>query len=400
MSNAPDTPSEENRDEIRFKVSPEIIIVSDEKKMRMVRIGELSHQVMIKVSRLVANAFNNNDPDLAWLRKLLLGSIPSEYHVLASDLMIACGDRNPVSIFRADVVGGGKIAELQCPGSGWAFGRMLEKRFGISAEESLLLKAFKQWADGRVLSWWLQTPFFESSVRDLIKELELIGVKVVFAPTASEFDPESAEAVIRRPQLPDLIAEPKGRQLLKLWLNGKVEMDLLPTMVTDTKYMMAIMYHEQFRHLFSDEERDLCPTTTFIQSRDQVIENRWGKPSTIEQEFERRPKDFILKYGGGRKDLRSGSHAVYYLGAKSMKSEVRAELLSKAILDWKDGEGWLLQEFRPERETGKQNCYSLMRPHYFFNKDNGKVVMVHNCLTMCNTWKVHAQSSATIGLIG
>lgn len=398
--------SAQSRGGLGFNALPELIVLPEAEQQRMVRIGELSHQVMFKVNQLVAHAFASNDLELAWVRKLMLGSIPEEYRTLASSLMIATGNRNLVSFFRADVVGGGQIAEVQCPGSGWAYNRILEKHYGIKAEDSALLNAYKLWANGRRLSWWLQEPKFEGSVRALVEELRDIGLKVNFAASASEFDPESAEAVIRRPQLPDLIVDPKGRRLLERWAENRVDMDLLPTMVTETKYLMVFLHHPQFHHLFTDEERGLCPMTTLIQSRDQFVEERWGKVFTVEKVFERLHKDYILKYGGGKKGLRSGCHAVYHLGVGSMTVNDKQNLLSRALLDWEEGEGWVLQKFCPARweidhesfSKRKDRYFSIFRPHYFYDEGTKQVMLVRNNLTACSDWKVHTQSNAYVGI--
>lgn len=402
-----DSAAARSRGGMGFHTFDDPIKLGADQQQRIARVGELSYQVLVKVSRLVAEAFAAKNPELAWVRELMLGSVPAEFRSLASDLMIAAGDKSPVSFFRADVVGKDQIAELQCPGSGWAYMRALEKHYGIPAQESVLLSAYQSWADGRRLSWWLQEPKFEASVQALVADLRQIGLTVDLATKAAEFDPETADAIIRRPQLPDLITEPKGRRLLERWADGQVDMDLLPTMVTETKYLMVILRHPQFSHLFTAEERELCPETILIHSKDQLVEGNKGRIFTMQEAVERHHKNYILKYGGGKKGLRSGCHAVYNLGVGSMKLADRQDLLARAIADAEAGEGWILQQFNPaywniDRGTvfGRPLRYfSIFRPHFFHDRKTGQVTLVRNSLTACPDWKVHTQSFAYVGVV-
>jgi len=388
-----------------FHTFSERIKLAPEQNARITCIGELSAKVLQKVSTLLGEVFESEDTKFPWLQKLMLGSIPKEHHGFARELQMAVGNHCPVNLFRADVVGGGRIAELQCPGSGWAYTRILENHYGIKPEDSPLLAAIKDWTNGERTSWWLHDEKHERSVRFLVEECHKIGVEIeVF--TEDTFIADSALQVIKRPPLPELIAHPEGRRLLERWRAGKVRMDLLPSMIPETKYLMAILWHPAFADLFTEEERNLCPRTTLIMSRNQEV--RLGEDSeraiAVDQLFERHPRDFILKYGGAQKDLRGGCHAVYKLDTGGVKLSDRMELFERALVDWKNGEGWILQKFFPEfwpiaRTLGRKPLQynAIFRPHFYRNRD-GQVVQVANTLTACPNWKVHAQSYAYLGL--
>jgi len=387
-----------------FHTFPEVLNLTEVEQARVLRIGELSHSVLCKVNDLAALAMSSDDANLQWLRRLLLGSIPVEHHGLAKELMIKCAGQSPVHLFRADVVGGGQIAELQCPGSGWAYTHALELQYGIPAQESPIIAAYLKWAQGRDLTWWLHEPKHERSVRFLIEECRSVGLNIKMFTTA-DFNPEDAETIVKRLPLPELISEPKGRRLLRRWLDGQVDMDLLPSMVPETKYLMAIFHHSQFAHLFTEEEKQLAPKTILVESREQVIGEKWGKVITMEYAFERFAKDYILKYGGAQKELRGGCHAVYNLGAGSVKLPERQALLDRAVADWQRGEGWVLQEYNPMKwevkktpEDHPMRYFSIFRPHYLWNQATGQVELVRNSITARNDWKVHAQSDSYLGI--
>ncbi|MFA6548172.1 MAG: hypothetical protein WCT11_04540 [Candidatus Magasanikbacteria bacterium] len=385
-----------------FHTLPHIVEVNAEMKQRWQDIGRLGQSVLTKVSGLVAMAMAG-ELGLEWISKLMLGSIPGQYHNLARELMITVGERSPVRFFRADVVGEGQIAEFQCPGSGWAYSRELEQHYGISAEESPILAAYKDWANGRKLSWWLHDQNHRNSVRFLCEECRKIGVEVIVAENDNDFDAESAEAVIKRPPLPELIAHPKGRRLLERWLKGEVELDLLPTMVPETKFVMALLHHPTTGHLFTTEEKGLCPPTFVVYEGGQEIPFK-GKNFTVRELVERHPRNFVLKYGGACKEFRGGCHAVYHLGVKSMKLVDRTELLGRAVVDAQVGEGWILQEFRPAHWNIKDifgrnnNFYAIFRPHYYLNEVTGLVEMVNSSVAARHDWKVHCRSDAYLGI--
>lgn len=387
-----------------FHTFPSIVEVDPAMKQRWLDIGRLGQIVLTKATGLAAKAMVG-EPCLEWFSKLLLGSIPHEHHTLARDLMIAIGERSPVRFFRADVIGEGKIAEFQCPGSGWAYARSLEQHYGIPAEESAILAAYKHWAKGRRLSWWLHNKSFQNSVRFLCEECRKVGVEVIVAEDDDSFDADSAVAVIKHPPLPELIACPKGRRLIERWFKGEVELDLLPTMVPETKYFMAVLHHPSTHHLFTAEERDICPPTFVVYREDQVISSFCGLQNlTVKKLVERYAKRVVLKYGGARMGLRAGCHAVYYLGVGSSGLTDRLALLSRAVVDAQEDDGWILQEFKPAywefpNDWGRPRKYfAIFRPHYYLNEDTGIVEMVNSVITARPDWKVHCRSDAHLGI--
>lgn len=404
------------KSDMGFHTFQRVIRLDNAINQRIVRIGELAASVLRKTSALISSAFAANNPDTAWLRDIMLGSIPLEHRDYARELMMAVGDRCPARFFRADVVGNGKIAELQCPGSGWAYQIALEKHYGIDLSNSDVIRAYKDRANGRVSCWWLYNDKFFRSANFLAQTCRQAGVRMDVVEDKN-FNPDKTELVIKRPWLPELIVHPKGRRLLERWLKGEVEIDPMPSMAAETKHVMALLYHPATRDAFTEEERILSPPTYFIQSKIQKVEmlaetrekrdcaNRRRRSLTIQDVIDR-GYYVILKYSGAAEVLRASCHAVYNIGVKSMDLKERENLFALAIADYQRHEPWIIQEYTPEpwnstlsEQTGKtlRGYYTIFRPHYYVD-GNGMTRLAGNTITARSTWKVHAQSDAYLGL--
>lgn len=389
-----------NNELLSFHVFPELVELTSEEHSRIIDIGRIAASVLKKANSLLLAAIISSNSKDSWLVKIMFGSIPSAYHAFAKELMIAVGDSYPVRLFRADVLGNGQIAELQCPGSGWPYNLALEEHYGTAPINTSIVRTYQHWAKGRKISWWLHNPhpMHERAVRHIEEVCRATGIDLsVFAE--NEFNPEAVCAVIKRPPLPELISSEKGRRLLQRWLDGKVEMDLLPSMVPETKHFMALLWHQETRHHFTDEERTLCPPTYFIDSPDSLVQFGNGSSKSIYEIFNHRRRG-IVKYGGAVKDLRCGCHGVFNLGAQSMKLAKRLELMKRALDDYDRGEAWILQEFidiqRLVPGFRRPQCV-LFRPHYYIT-GNGQVEVMPIVINTRADWKVHAQTDAHLGL--
>lgn len=385
-------------DYLRFHIFPEPVELTPAERVRINEIGQIASAVLKKANRLVIAAMTSGDPEDEWLVKIMLGSIPAEHRQFAKELAVAVGDRYPVRLFRADVLGNGQIAELQCPGSGWAYNLALEEYYGVKPADSNVVRTYRHWAKGRSVSWWLHDSMHKSSVLHAQDVCRTAGIDLTVY-TEETFNPDAVEAVIKRPPLPELISSEKGRRLLQRWLAGEVEVDLQPSMAPETKHLMALMRHPKTRHHFIDEERALCPATYFIDSPDTSVHFSYGCSRTIREVFEHHRRG-VVKYGGAVKALRGGCHAVFNIGVKSMKLPERQDLMRKALDSYVCGEAWVLQEFiyAPRKVPGiYRPQFILFRPHYYI-ADDGQVELVANVINTRADWKVHARTDAHLGL--
>ncbi|MAG28974.1 hypothetical protein CL632_02415 [bacterium] len=391
-----------SKSQFGFHTIPNLVELEEWERNRLIEIGPLAISILKKSMAIVANAVKSPRTGMDWLVKIIFGSIPPNQRNLAYDLTCAAEECLPLHFFRADVLGNGQIAELQCPGSGWGYTFALEEHYGI--EPSQVIEAIRRFTKGRKASWWLHDLNHEPSVRHLEHACNKNGIDLKVY-NAAEFDPDSVELMIKRPPLPELIATEKGQQLLRRWMNGKVELDLLPTMVPETKYLMCLLYHPQTMGYFTDEERQLAPPTYFITSADQILKPKEGyREQSIENIFLHYRKGFIVKYGGAKKELRGGCHAVYNLGAKSMKFAARKTLLKRALADHESGESWILQRFIDtqrkivwDKQGTERMRYPMFRVEYYVS-ENGNPSIVQTTATFRSDWKVHARSDARLGL--
>ncbi|MBU0545939.1 hypothetical protein KKA13_01655 [Patescibacteria group bacterium] len=364
----------------------------------MQEVGRLSVSVLRKATKLVSEIMSTRDQEFAWLADIMLGSIPVDQRDFARELMASVGDRCPVRFFRADVLSNGQIAELQCPGSGWAYNLALEEFYGIEPTDSSVVRAYRSWAKDKKVTWWLHDAQHRRSVKYLVDACRRAGMDLT-VHDVEDFEPEDGDMVIKRPPLPELIGHEKGRRLLRRWLDGRVELDLLPTMAPETKYLMALLRHPATRHLFTEEERALCPPTYLIDSPDTEVAFSNGCKKPIAEVFSHMRRG-IVKYGGATKALRGGCHAVYNIGTASMKLPARLELMRRALSDYGSGEAWVLQEFVDARRhlpDIPRAQFVLFRPHYYVT-DKDEVVMTTTIITCRSDWKVHARSDACLGL--
>ncbi len=386
------------KSQLGFHTFTEPVELTVNEKERMIQIGRLSASILRKTTVFVAETMASDKREDDWIRNIMLGSIPVEHRRLARDLMVAVGDNYPVRFFRADVMGDGRIAELQCPGSGWAYTQILEECYGIPAANSSIVKAYRDFSNGQTLSWWLHDVNHIRSVRHLVKMCQKAGVLINLAETEPDRDSKNVSVMIKRPPLPELITTDSGRRLCARWLADEVHLDLLPTMVPETKYLMALLYHPKTHHLYTDEERGICPPTYFVDAWDTKIVNN-NRVWIIEKAIERH-RPLILKYGGAIRHLRGGCHAVYNLGIRNMKHAERRKFVDIAIADYQRGEAWIVQDFVNQKRVVPEKPhpqYVLLRPHFFI-ENTGAIRLVNNTITCRDDWKVHARSDAWLGL--
>ncbi len=385
--------------------------LSEAERQRIEEVGRLAASVLRKGCGLLADALVSQDPRWNWLIDIMFASVPVEHRDLARAVMIKSGATPPTN-FRLDLLGDGTIAEIQCPGSGWGFLLPLEALYGIKREDSAVIRAFGQWFRGRRGVWWLYNEAISNSVVHLADVCRAHGVRFDVC-TTEEFNPDdpTMDVVVKRPPLPELLSEPKGRQLLRRWMDGRIEMDPAPSMMPETKFITALLHHPLTRHLFTAEEQGICHPTFIVESMEQQIDfqNGFGmRPFRIgdlagASESQRR---VVLKYGGARKWDRFGGHAVFAL-SKMGKRHEREEIIKRAVLEGATGEAWIVQPFVAVKRTtaslglpvemhSNAEHYVLWRPGYQIR--DGSVIHVGTIVNLRSSWKVHGASDTKFGI--
>ncbi|GEM_PF-2937763 len=394
--------------DLGFEPIREICQLSVAERVRIVRAGELAGSVLQKSCRILAEAFQNNDPDLEWLRRITMASIPEEYRGFAKSVMIMNGEKSPVN-FRLDMLGDGTIAEIQCPGSGWGYTIALEELLGISPDNSSILQTYRSWIGDRTAVWWLYNESLSRSVAFLAEQCKKNGIRLEVKRN-NEFNPDGDfQVVVKRPPFPELVSGEQGRALLKRWMDGKIEMDPAPSMVSDTKFQLVMLHHPSTRDSFTEEERKLCHPSYIIEESKQEL-NFGGPVVRIADlpNLSKGQRKFIIKYGGGRRWDRFGGHEVHSLRHKD-RVEERFSLIERAIREYQEtDEGWIIQPFISGKRTfaslglsqngaGNKSYYILWRPAYQMR--GGKVSHIGTTiLNLRENWKVHGSSDTYFGL--
>ncbi len=384
--------------------------LSPVEKADVTAVGKHGASLLYKSAMIVSDAMKaGDDNNLAWVKKLALGTIPAEFHEFIGKVLIASGSYMPRN-FRADLLGDGTIAELQCPGSGWGYVLALEERLGVNAQHSQVIKTYGKWLGSKQAVWWLYNEALANSVAHLCAVCQKSGINLA-VKTTDEFDPDDPNLgiVIKRPPLPMLVQSPKGRRLLERWMAGEVEMDPPPNIMFDSKYALPLLYHQETRGRFTDDERRLCRPTFLVESMDQMVD--FGNGQVQIGDLYKMTKDrrhLVLKYAGADFFNRYGGHAVYALHKTEASAQKVSQWLTKAIADNARGEGWILQPFVESKRTladmgvtshdgGANPYYLLFRPGYHVEED-GNVKNVGTLLNLRITWKVHGSSDTIWGL--
>lgn len=381
-----------------FEVLPQALVLAPSVYARLQRLGELALSIQTKLTGRLAEHWD--DPQFGWLKEIMSASVPEELKGLLAKTIKASQFSAPLGYFRLDVLPDGTIAEIQCPGTGWGFAAALEDHYGLPANT---LSRLAELISGRKAVWWLYNTNFKRSVDYLVQRCQEQGLDLT-APTSEDFNPADSqmELVVKRPPLPELLESEKGRQLIERWLSqhsqGLLEIQPPPSMVAETKYNLALLFHPQTRNWFTDEERGICQPTYLIQNSLQVVafEGRvdWQPVSLYNLPFfGRSRRRVVVKYGGARKYLRYGGHGVEYLGeVTSGKAE---ECLGRALRDYLTRrEAWIIQPFVDGRQTvdGFGKYHFIYRPGYV-GSDLTSIILNYR-----KTWKVHGASDCIWGL--
>lgn len=396
-----------------FLPLPGVCRYLDREAARVAEVGVLGASALRKAAAIVVDAMV--DPkDLRWLEQIALASVPPEHRSFAREVIIASAGQ-PIRNFRADLLGDGTIAELQCPGSGWGFVLALEEMQGVEAEQSQVVATYRAWLDGRKAVWWLYNEGLTASIRHLCAVCQAAGINLV-AKTTDEFDPNDPAlgVVVKRPPLPMMVGMDKGRQLLARWMEGQVEMDPPPNVLFDSKHLLALLHHPTTRDRFTPEERGLAHPTFLVESHDQTVSFANGVPGLTLRlgdipNVTRDRCPVVLKYAGADYYNRFGGHAVYSM--RHMRPEEREQILTRALEEGGRGESWVAQPFvevkrrmedygLPPDDSKKagRTYYVLYRPGYTVDPD-GTARCIGSFMSLRLTWKVHGSSDTYFGLV-
>ena len=356
---------------------------------------------------LCHKAYSQNN--LAWLAEVIEGGLPiqvKKIHRLAH----AAGAVTVPLFARPDMSALGVTVEVQTPGSGWGYQTAIHATVNSTSRWIGPVAGFQagveyttgcaQSAAAYIL---YNQPFFRE-VEYFCKQCNEFGMNLEMCFQHVP-DPETVKFV-RRPPLEDLLGYSDGHRLIEKSLRRELVLEPSPSLLFDQKIAIAFPFHPQLREHFPDSVRNLFPETHLVRKdMSPTFENQplnWDDLVGLS----RSKRQFILKFGGAKKELRAGGKAVYNLADHSHR-EVQA-LLQSAFTDWEENRSpWLIQKRVQKKylityfdhHTGQlleRDCYAMFRPMYFFTPYEDLPQIIAFSGLFRKEWKVHGSSDTVM----
>lgn len=307
--------------------------------------------------------------------------------------------------FRTDESRGGKIFEIQCPGSGWGDLILLQSLYNhfyknefeenFTAKEKFI-KSIKSLFGSETVTilHLLDNSSNPSSMKYFIKKttppLRYWGYTKNVKNSECEF--------IRSHSVYGLIAENLFKSRLIKASEGKLKFDLPPLLIFDQKMILALPFIDDTKDNFSDEIRDSLVYSYPLTSKGFRDESgQWVDINS----FLKRPsssRKYFLKYAGCDTSINWGSRAVYRLDSNNA-----SKLLDIAIRDYDINRPWIIQPDCSEKEKieyyTRDNSYPIIenitaKYSTFYGPNEIIGVRTHHR----RSTKVHGQPDAVAGL--
>jgi hypothetical protein len=344
-----------------------------------------------------------------WLSDLVLRDVPQG---LGLDFHLALHEplRHTPRFFRTDQPNALKVAEVQCPGSGWGECALISQFFreqGLIAPTSASLEArFNNCLaalipDGPVIhhltdnaSSLASNLYFINATRRADAAPKYLGFDKGVSPQACNF--------VRTHLFEALVAENFGRVRLNRASEGELSYDYPPLCIFEQKLLMALPFLPETRERFDDEIRGIFPWTTILFPDGCTL---WdGVRITCDglANLPRRDRRFFVKYAGSDPSRNWGSRAVYYAGDYTAR-RLRA-LLTTITDEFRAGGGcWIIQEAVSERsnvsyyeidgECASRDGYQKLSAFY------GPAGLLGIATMQRPSKKVHGQSNTVMSVV-
>ena len=302
----------------------------------------------ITLSLFQASLNHEFEPELA---SLVINELPEnmgwEYHRKLTSRQ----HRLPV-FFRTDEVVPGKIAEIQCPASGWGqyelFYRLYTKFLSRFDTNSTFPQSLAEAFSGALKTYLNQPPFVHhildnSSVphgmRYFIQKTRQYGVQ--YYGYDKEVTPYNCN-FIRCHDFVGLFYNNFARQRLAECEAGTVYYDLPPSTLFEEKMCLMFPFWETTRSYYSDAIRDIFPYSHLITPDGFPLED--GTWVTLEEfgKLPRSQRDYYFKYAGNDVNMNWGSKAVFFAG--SLSGAKCQKFLEGIANDFAQKRYWLLQK--------------------------------------------------------
>lgn len=266
----------------------------------------------------------------------------------------------PPMFFRTDEVRPGRIAEIQCPGSGWGEQSLLHEYFCHTDNDhrssTNQCESPAAVFNNALLTKFESPPriqhFFENSSSWLSNFLHICYSRLsACAPTYWGFEPNLRAKdcnLVRTHLFVSLLAENFSSHRLEEYRNGLLHYDLPPICIFEQKLLLALPFEPQTSHHFPEEARTLFPFTTIVRPSGVRMASGDIIPLSTFGTLSRRQRNVFLKYAGIDPSRNWGSRAVYSAGELS-KAQMR-RLLRKITHEYQTGKGlWIAQACESEQ---------------------------------------------------
>jgi hypothetical protein len=318
---------------------------------------------------------------------------------------------NTPVFFRTDELFSGKIAEIQCCGSGWGIAEQLRVLydanplvFGSPAQfPDTLAELFSETLCayiGRdpVVHHLDQNASLPHDARYFIQRLREHGV------LHYSYDGEVAPSDCNFIRSHDFITLPHHNyfnERMKRCEKGELFFDLPPSCLFDTKIIQAWPFWSKTRDWYDDDIRSLFPYTSIILP--EGFEIAEGSHVSIEEfcSIPQRKRQHYIKYAGTDIAVNWGSKAVF-LASTLTRSRCR-ELMGSIVADRKRGRFWIAQRSIRHSEqvtafsrTGDETKLTAYVKYSGFYGPDGLMALwvLHR-----DSHKVHGSSDTIVSLV-
>lgn len=302
------------------------------------------------------------DPEVA---AMVLGDVPPHLGRAYHEQLTERQHRLPV-FFRTDEPAPGKLAEIQCPGSGWCLAEELltlycqnpsvfgsPRHFGpsLAAVFAHTLRQFLGRAP--VVHHLVDNASRPHGMRYFIQRTREAGVKYF------GYDRDVGPADCNFVRSHDFIALPHHNffvDRMERCEQGQVMFDLSPSALFDGKIIQAWPFWERTRDAYDEEIRALFPFTSVV--RPEGVELPDGRRLSLGDFFrlKRAGRGCFLKYAGSDIAFNWGSKSVFL--ASSLSQAQGSALADTIAADSRRGRCWILQEAHAHREQVDVLCRS------------------------------------------
>jgi hypothetical protein len=301
-----------------------------------------------------ASLRGDHDPEIA---KTIFGDMPRhfgrEYHVHLNEHQ----NRTPV-FFRTDEPVCGKIAEIQCPGSGWCLAEQVRQIYcdntGIFGNPTHFPQRIVDLFSHSLARYLGKDPIIHHltenasrphGMRFFIQLARDKGVKFYsYDQGITHYDCN----FVRSHDFVSLLHHNFFSERLERCSKNQLWFDLSPSALFDGKIILAWPFWKLTRDAYPDAVREILPYTTVISPEGMELED--GSWVGIDDFCERPPKlrNYYVKYAGTDISLNWGSKGVY-LASSGSKAQCK-ELMKGILKDWTMDRRWVLQSAYRLRE--------------------------------------------------